>query len=114
MAPGAAASVKLHLKNVTNIFRSTFGVERVWLQVAVGGEPGAGCEPNDAFMRVQLMMASCDRTAAHHPYRTPSLAVARRRAPSHADGGASSHARVPPFAAACARSSTSPSRKSPR
>ena len=58
-APGASASVKLHLKNLTSIFRSTFGVERVWLQVAAGGEQATeGCEAADAYMRVQLMCAS--------------------------------------------------------
>ena len=34
--------MKLHLKNLTSIFRSTFGVERVWLQVAAGGEQVLG------------------------------------------------------------------------
>ena len=58
MAPGATASVKLHLKNITSIFRSTFGVERVWLQVATGGDGSDGCDPGDGYMRLQLMCAS--------------------------------------------------------
>ena len=75
MAPGATASVKLHLKNVTSIFRSTANVDRVWLQVTCGGgEPqnqneqagannsqaaeGGNDAGGDAFMRVQLRMSS--------------------------------------------------------
>ena len=54
MQDGATASVKLHLKNVTSIFRSVQAVEKVWLQVAVGSEADGG----DAYMRVQLQCAS--------------------------------------------------------
>ena len=61
------ASVKLHLKNVTSIFRSITNVERVWLQVATGdpgdaapGPDGEAEEPPaaDAYMRVQLLCTS--------------------------------------------------------
>ncbi|KOO25228.1 cell cycle checkpoint control protein rad9a [Chrysochromulina tobinii] len=55
--PGKSASVKLHLRNVTSIFRSTAGVDKVWLQVATGAaEEGEG--GGEAFMRVQLHCSS--------------------------------------------------------
>ena len=76
MAPGATASVKLHLKNITSIFRSTFGVERVWLQVATGGDGSDGCDPGDGYMRLQLMCASGLRKkvrAARTPEPCPLL-----------------------------------------
>ena len=40
---------------MTSIFRTTMGVERVWLQIAVGSAPADSCSA--AFMRVQLMCA---------------------------------------------------------
>ena len=54
MQKDASASVKLHLKNMTSIFRKIDGVEKVWLQVAVGSED----ESADSYMRVQLQCAS--------------------------------------------------------
>ena len=74
----AAASVKLHLKNVVSIFRSTNGVTRVWLQLACS-EPDA-----QAYMRVQLQCASGIRKKfdialkeARALSRPPPTAVAR-------------------------------------
>ena len=53
------ASVKLHLKNVTSIFRSTANVERVWLQVATGGaDADADADGGESYMRVQLQCSS--------------------------------------------------------
>ena len=37
-AAGRSVTVKLYLKNMVNIFRSTTGVEKVWLQLAVDNE----------------------------------------------------------------------------
>ena len=53
MQEGKQASVKLHLKNVTSIFRTISGVEKVWLQVAIGDEEGG-----ESYMRVQLQCSS--------------------------------------------------------
>lgn len=48
----ATTSVKLHLKNLVSIFRTTNGINRVWLQLA--------CNDEDAqsYVRVQLQCAS--------------------------------------------------------
>ena len=57
------ASVKLHLKNVTSIFRSIAGVERVWLQISTGSEGGGDGDAEEeeeeaGYMRVQLQCQS--------------------------------------------------------
>ncbi|KAL1527842.1 hypothetical protein AB1Y20_009222 [Prymnesium parvum] len=48
----ATTSVKLHLKNLVSIFRTTNGINRVWLQLACNDED------SQSYVRVQLQCAS--------------------------------------------------------